>query len=144
MGWHEKYLGKPWKASPCPPHNYNCAVLARSVQLDMKGGKLREIRADANDWRECVAEFSPALFGCRPLAEGENPREFDVAFFARGRYLDHCGVAVQTIDGMLILHCLEGPGVVLECLGDVMARGYSKMGWFRHKGMEEAWPLSES
>jgi hypothetical protein len=60
-------------------------------------------------------------------------RDFDCAFFARTNYEDHCGIGARTSDGLLILHCLQNVGVVLERPQEALARGFREIFWYRHE-----------
>jgi hypothetical protein len=141
--WHEGYLGKPWAARPEPPASYNCAVLCASVYRDVFGIEVGEITRDGSDLTDCVtglgeAAGNPGIWGLDRLPEGAAKREFDCVFMARVRYDDHCGIAVRTADGMLIMHCLQTGGVVLDAPIDLLARGFSRLTWFRRRGLEWA------
>jgi cell wall-associated NlpC family hydrolase len=132
MTWWEAHVGKPWEAVPRPPDSFNCGELVRHVFRERLGLGLAGITADAASLSESVRAFVPALFGLRPLAGGERPREFDCAFMARARYSDHCGIAVGTGDGLLVMHCVQGCGVVIESPLEVLGRGFARLEWFRH------------
>jgi hypothetical protein len=131
--WYEEYIGKPWKAQPSPPDSFNCGELLRHVYLDRLGIEAHEIHADALNLSERVKSFTAAVFGLRPLGDGEPKKEFDCAFMRKTRYEDHCGVAVRTADGLLILHCLQRLGVVLESPLEVMGQGFRHINWYRYK-----------
>ena len=126
-GWHERYLGRPWAAAPSPPDSYNCGELLRAVHRDRFGIGSAEITADPRRLSECVRAFVPGMFGLRPLGDGERPREFDCCFFFRARYADHCGIAVGTADGLLVMHCVERGGVVMESPPEALGRGFSRL-----------------
>lgn len=130
--WYEQYIGKPWVASPAPPVSFNCGELLRHVHKEL-GIETATIKADAISLRECVDNMRPEIFGLRALKEDESAQTFDCAFFARAKYEDHCGIAVETCDGLLILHCLQGVGVVLENAYEALARGFRDINWYRHK-----------
>lgn len=132
--WYEQYIGKPWKAAPSPPLTFNCGELIRYIYKHTLEIKLAEIDADATKLKECIANMRPSIFGLRSLSPNEKPQEFDCAFFARANYEDHCGIVVQTLDGLMILHCMQGLGVVLESPLEAKARGFRAISWYRHKG----------
>lgn len=135
--WYEQYIGKPWVAAPLPPDSFNCGELLRYVHREHLGIETANIEANARSLRECVANMRPEIFGLRPLADDEEPQDYDCAFFARSRYEDHCGIAAQTVDGLLILHCLQGVGVVLESVLEAKARGFCGIIWYRHKRLDK-------
>ena len=94
MAWYDSYIGKPWEAVPRPPESFNCGELLRSVLSDRKGVQYNKIDVDATRLTDCVKAFDPAIFGLRAREDGEERRELDCVFLARGRYEDHCGIAV--------------------------------------------------
>jgi hypothetical protein len=133
--WYGKYIGKPWEARPRPPESFNCGELLRHVFLDRLGIEAHAIPADAMDLTERVLAFTAGVFGLRPLGDDEPRKEFDCVFMRKTRYEDHCGVAVRTADGLLILHCLQRLGVVLESPLEVMGQGFSHINWYRYKDL---------
>lgn len=130
--WQERYIGKPWAAAPYPPESFNCGELLRYALKAHRGVETIGIEANAFNLRECIENMRPEVFGLRPLAGGEPVRDFDCAFFARMNYEDHCGLAARTPDGILILHCLQGAGVVLESEAEAKGRGFREIIWYRH------------
>lgn len=135
--WHLAYLGKPWAAVPDPPQSYTCGELVRAVHRDMFGIDSPEILADPRILRECVAAMEPGRFGLRPLAADERPRQFDVAFMMRAQREDHVGIGCMTADGLLILHCMQGAGVILDSPGELRGTGVRRINWYRHKNIPE-------
>ena len=134
--WYEKYVGKPWAARPEPPESFNCGELLRHTHLEKFGTETIGIRANALNLRECVENMRPEIFGLRPLAEGEKIKDFDCVFFGRAsKYEDHCGLAANTPDGLLILHCLQNCGVVLESPAEAKARGFQRLIYYRHESL---------
>lgn len=129
--WTDRYLGKPWEAVPSPPDSYNCGELLRAVYMDQFLFDTRGIDADAKSLRSCVKAFDPAFFGLGRLAEGERPREFDTVFMGRAKYVDHCGIVAETRDGLMILHCLQDLGVVLDTPWEAAAQGFEKIEYLR-------------
>jgi hypothetical protein len=135
MGWYESYVGKPWEAVPRPPESYNCGELVRAVLLERRGIDLGEICEDPTDLVGRIKCFDSRLFGLRELGPGEARREYDCVFMAKSRYDDHCGIAVNTLDGLMILHCLQTSGVVMETPLETMTYGFRRLNWYRHKGL---------
>jgi len=131
--WYEQYIGRPWEAAPRPPHSFNCGELLRHVLKENHGIDTTDIEANALSLRECVQNMRPAIFGLKPLAQDESPRDFDCVFFARSNYEDHCGLVAKTPDGLLILHCLQGAGVVMERPLEALARGFREIIYYRHE-----------
>jgi hypothetical protein len=135
--WYEQYVGKPWAGRPTPPDSYNCAVLVTSVYKDILGIDLLNIENDGEKQYECLKTFKKAvenhlMFGLKPISQNEAHNDFDIVFLARNNFDDHCGVLVNTSDGVLCLHCLQSAGVVLEDNTTVWGRGFNKSKIFRH------------
>jgi len=131
--WWEKYLNKPWKAEPEPPHSFNCGELLRRVYWDEFGIETLPILADASDLRQCIKAMTGERYGLAPLKQTDRPRNYDSVFMARGKFDDHCGIAAGTVEGLLVLHCLQGVGVVLESVGELAGRGLKHLSWYRHE-----------
>jgi hypothetical protein len=98
---------------------------------------------DARTLKDSLAGFSeaasaPDIWGLELVPAGERPREFDTVFMARSRFEDHCGILASTPDGPLILHCIKDAGVVLDTPLDMALRGFSRLTWYRRKGIEWA------
>lgn len=138
--WWLPYLGKPWAAKPNPPHSYNCGDLVRAVHRDLLGIDTPTIPiANAQSRLQCCKAMQPDLFGLEPLADDVSPRALDVAFLGRKSFLAHCGVAVNTSEGLRVLHCPEARcGVVLDSLAELKLTGFPQVRWFRHRDMETA------
>jgi hypothetical protein len=136
VDWFETYIGKAWEAVPSPPRSYNCGELARRVIFERTGVDTNEIRSDARNLSERVKAFDPGAFGLRLLGEKESKREYDCVFMGKGRYDDHCGVAVETKDGFLVLHCLQSLGVVLETPREIVNHGFRRLTWYRLKALD--------
>ncbi len=138
--WWLPYLGRPWAAKPEPPHSYNCGELVRAVHVDMVGIDSPTIPVNnAQSRLQCVKAMQPEMFGLLPLPEGEAPRSLDVAFLGRRTFLSHCGMAVETNEGLKVLHCPDtGFGVVLDSIAELRLSGFPQIRWFRHADMESA------
>lgn len=138
--WWAPYLGKPWAARPEPPHSYTCGELVRAVHRDLAGIDSPPIPVtDAQSRLQCCRAMQPAYFGLEPLPEGARPRSLDVAFLGRRAFLGHCGMVVETPDGLRILHCPEAAcGVSLESLMELRLAGFPTARWFRHRDMDRA------
>jgi hypothetical protein len=135
--WHEEYIGKPWQASPAPPDSYNCGELLRAIYKTRFGLDIHDIDADAEKLSECIRAFRPEIFGLMELSEDEVIKEFDCVFMAKTKYPCHCGIAADTADGLMILHCLENGGVVLHRVFELASLGFSKLIWYRLKQLRE-------
>lgn len=136
--WWLQYLGKPWEAVPNPPESYNCGELVRGIHHDFFGIETVAIPVTTAASRlQCLKAMQPELFGLEPVTR-DFVKEFDVAFLGQRTRLSHCGIAVDTSEGMKILHCPEaGCGVCLDSLLELRMMGFSQVKWFRHKGLGE-------
>lgn len=131
--WWQKYLGRPWQAAPTPPTNFNCGELVRHIYREQHGIEMAPIEADASDLRQCIEGMDCRPYGLGPLAEDEPVKELDVVFMARNKRDDHCGLAVLTAEGLMVLHCQQGAGVLLDSVFDLGSRGYRRLKWCRHE-----------
>lgn len=140
QNWWLEYLGKPWAATPTPPHSYNCGELVRAVHLNLCGIDSPAIPvSDAQSRLQCVKAMQPELFGLEALPENEAPRSLDVAFLGRRSCLAHCGMVVETGEGLRVLHCPEAAcGVALDSMHELALAGFPQVRWFRHRDMERA------
>ena len=138
--WWEEYIGKPWAAIPKPPQSFTCGDLCRYVIKDRLGADTAPVYADPNSLRQCVSNLDqPELYSLYPVPAA--PRPYDLAFLIRVKYRDHIGIAVQTTEGLKILHCRQGVGVTLDSPADLFASGYRKIEWFRHRDVSEEMAL---
>lgn len=133
--WYLDYLGKPWKASPNPPESYNCGELVRSIYRDLFDIETSAIPvSNAQSALQCARAMKPEIFDLLPLPENIEPQEFDVCFMGRKSLMGHCGIAVETGEGLQILHCPEAPcGVTLQKPIELKYSGFPLIRWFRHK-----------
>ena len=133
MAWYEDYIGKPWCAVPCPPESYTCGELVRAVYRDRFGIETPEILADALNLKSCVkAMKDPKRYGLRPLRDDEQPQEYDAVFLMRAGMQDHIGVAIQTLDGLMVMHCQQDIGVTMDSPAELRGAGFRHICWYRH------------
>lgn len=131
-----QYIGKPWRAVPDPPHSYTCGELVRAVYRDRLGIDSAAILADALNMKSCIRAMNPSRYGLRPLHVDELPQEYDVVFLMRASMQDHVGIAVQTMDGLMILHCQQCVGVTLDSVAELRGVGFRQMSWYRHESIK--------
>lgn len=133
--WYLGYLGKPWKASPNPPESYNCGELVRSIYRDLFGIETSAIPVlNAQSALQCARAMQPEIFDLFPLPENAEPQEFDVCFMGRKTLMGHCGIALETSEGLKILHCPESVcGVTINSPLELRYSGFPFIRWFRHK-----------
>lgn len=131
--WYESYIGKPWQAVPDPPDSFTCGELVRYIHKQLLGINCPEILADALNTRSCVRAMQPERYNLRQLEAQERPVEFDVVFLMRASMQDHVGIGVNTLDGLQILHCLQGAGVILNTMADLRGFGFRGQQWYRHR-----------
>lgn len=134
IAWWEPYLNKPWSAEPVPPHSFTCGELVRAVHRDRLGLGTAAILIDPERLLDCLTELGrPEHYGFRRLGSDESPRDFDCVFMARSGHDDHVGVAAQTGEGLMILHCLKGAGVVLNTPAELRGQRFTRFTWYRHR-----------
>lgn len=131
--WYEEFIGKPWKAVPVPPNSFTCGELVRYIYKHRLGIDTPDIVADPDSLRQCIENLSiPDAYGLIPV-QGD-PRPFDACYIMRHVRRDHIGVAVRTVEGIRILHCMRGVGVILESLAEIMGTtGCRRVEWYRHR-----------
>lgn len=134
--WWEAYMGKPWKAVPNPPDSYTCGELVREILRERCGIETPEVLANAAVLRECVRAMQPDRYGLRPLCPDEKPEEYDVVFMIRATREDHVGIAVETGEGLMILHCQQGVGVTWDSPAELLGTGVRRMSWYRHRALD--------
>ena len=141
MYWFEEYIGKPWEAVPNPPHSFTCGELCRWILRERYGLDVPEILADTHSLKDCVRNLSnPGHYGFAPLSEDASPREGDIAYFVYGTRLSHVGMAVESTEGLKILHCVQRIGVTYDSPAELFGLGVRRFYWYRHKEMMEACP----
>jgi hypothetical protein len=138
--WWEEYLGKPWAAVPDPPRSFTCGELARHILRERLGVETVPIYADPAVLRQCVDNLDhPELYGLEPASGA--PRPYDFALMAKVERRDHLGIAVQTSEGLMILHCQRWNGVILDSPAELRSSGFRRIEWFRHKDVSEEMAL---
>lgn len=138
--WFFCYLGKPWEAVPTPPDSYNCGELVRAIYRNELNIKLPAILIDdAHSRRQCIEAMQPDIFGFRRLSGYQEIVDLDLVLLGRKSQLSHCGVAVNTNEGLKVLHCPEAAcGVCLDTLTELKFVGFPLVQWYRHKDLMDA------
>ena len=141
MRWYEEYVGKPWAQMPNPPHSFTCGELVKYIYKNRLGVDTPLIYADPSRLDQCIINLEqPEAYGLYPL-EGQ-PRPFDIAYLMRRVKRDHMGMAVRTTEGLMILHCMQTVGVILETAAEIMGTaGARRIEWRRHKDISEEMSL---
>jgi len=137
MRWYEEYVGKPWAQVPNPPHSFTCGELVKYIYKNRLGVDTPLIYADPSRLDQCIINLEqPEAYGLYPF-EGQ-PRPFDVAYLMRRVKRDHMGMAVRTAEGLMILHCMQTAGVILETEAELLGTtGARRIEWRRHKDISE-------
>lgn len=135
--WFYKYLGKPWEAVPTPPESYNCGELVRAIYKNELNIELPAILIDnARNTRQCIEAMRPDMFGFLPLSENQDIKDFDLALLGKKTRLFHCGLAINAVDGLKILHCPDSSsGVCLDDNLGLLLWGFPVIKWHRHKDL---------
>ena len=141
MRWYEKYIGKPWVAMPRPPESFTCGELARHIYFERLGIDTPPVYADPSRLDQCIANLEePESYSLFSFTG--QPRPFDIAYMMRRVKRDHMGIAVQTVDGLMILHCMQGVGVILETEAEIRgSTGARNIEWRRHRDVTEEMAL---
>lgn len=135
--WYDEYIGKPWRAVPDPPESYTCGELCRHILQTRCGLNVPQILVDARDHRERVSGMKdPSRYALVPLPENCPPQEYDIVYFQRGLFQRHVGIAINTVEGVKIMHCVEGSGVITDTPGELLGTGTTKLHWYRHSALE--------
>jgi hypothetical protein len=144
MHWYEEYIGKLWEAIPNPPHSFTCGELVRYIYKTRLGIDTPLIYADPSRLDQCIVNLEqPEAYGLHPF-EGV-PRPFDIVYAMRFVKRDHMGMAVMTTEGLMILHCQQGIGVVLESAAEIIGTtGARFLEWRRHKDVSEELALCKA
>ena len=133
MRWFEEYIGLPWAAVPDPPRSFSCGELVRHIMRERLGIVMPEILANAAVLRQCLRDLAaPDRYGLCPLNATDAHREYDVAYMIRATRQDHVGIAVNTPEGLMVLHCIQGAGVVLDNPAELLGMGVRRINWYRH------------
>ena len=133
MDWYEEYIGLPWARVPRPPRSFSCGELVRHIHNVRLGIDMPDILADPGNLRQCIRDLcNPERYGLRPLASGEEGREYDVVYCLRADRQDHVGIAVSTGEGLRVLHCQQGSGVTLDNPAELLGTGARRLEWYRH------------
>lgn len=137
MRWYESLIGKPWARIPEPPQSFTCGELGRYVFRERLGLETPLVYADPARLDQCIDNLEcPEAYGLYPFAG--QPRPYDIAYMIRRVKRDHLGIAVRTTEGLMILHCLRGVGVILESEMDILgSTGARRIEWRRHKDIPE-------
>lgn len=124
--WAETYIGLPWVAG-----DSDCWSLARRVWADHFARRVSVVAVDP------ACPFA----GRRALREADmsdwaatgHPVEGDAVLMARGMSPCHVGIWLQ---GDLVLHSVEGAGVICTPRTRLASTGYSVAGVYRWTGPE--------
>ena len=131
--WVMKYLGAPWKAGQSGPDAYDCWGLVRAVYSARYGIQLPIIDVDATsaiDARRAMIR-SENRTGWDPV---DAPADGVVALMSHGKTPHHVGIVVALPGGMRLLHAVEGAGVVLQSIQDVLSHGWKIQGYYARHG----------
>ena len=138
--WWLPSLGKPWVASPTPPESFTCGELVRYLYKTLCGIDTPAIPINnAASHLQCVRAMLPHVFSLEPIPDRIAPKQLDVAFLGSELHFHHCGIAVNTSEGLRIMHCIESPcGVVVDSLYELRMAGFPRVKWFRHPETDAA------
>lgn len=122
--WAEKYIGEPWVAGV-----NDCWIFLRLVYREQYGLLLPPVAdVSALSALACARAFTQhELRGeWQPV---DHPRDGDAALIGKSSRPSHVGICVSG----KILHCLRGPGVVLQDRQALANSGLRVLSWHRHQ-----------
>jgi NlpC/P60 family len=123
--WATRYIGEPWV-----PHYHDCWGFFRRVQMEQFGRDLPEIDVDACAPLVCRRAFASHDERQRWVQVG-HPQEGDAVLMGKNARPAHVGVAVHVDAGAMVLHCVEGAGVVLQTKPSLHNSGWRILGYYR-------------
>lgn len=130
MHWAAQLIGLPYSREPVPPQSFNCWALVRWV-FEHRHGIIMPAVAVDDDSADNVAAIKRAaeVSGWRPSG-ARTPAEHDIVLM-NGLEGRHVGVMVRADGRLLLLHCIEGPGVCAQPLADLPRMGFSGFVFWR-------------
>lgn len=123
--------------NPSPPESFNCGELIRYVYHEDLGIESLPILIDAADLRKRLKALQETMFryDLLPLKVDQTPQEYDIIFMSKGKYKDHCGLGVETNEGVMVLHCQEGRGAIINSPFELISMGFKELLWARYEGL---------
>lgn len=130
--WTRAYLGRCYDSAGIGPMFFNCWTFFGLVQRQQFGRELPEPPA-AEKLAAIVRVFreGPDAFGWRKLEGGETRRDGDGVLLSHRNQPHHIGVYVATWNQGGVLHCLPGPGSVLQSLLHLELGAWNIVGVYR-------------
>jgi cell wall-associated NlpC family hydrolase len=118
--WAGRYLGTPWVAGES-----DCWNLARQVWREQFARDVAAVMFDATSAIETRRILRDGDWRCWEMTE--TPQEGDAVLMARGTSPCHVGIYLS---GSLVLHSVEGAGVICTPIGDLLRVGYRVAGYY--------------
>lgn len=134
--WAAKYIGRPWTPE-C-----NCYEWFRRITREQFGLELPAINLPPDHMTRRAARImntgTDDLFGYRPT---DTPAEGDAVFLSgNGRTSHHIGMVIFSGRRMMVLHALDGIGVVASDRPGLRANGLTIKGFWTHENTAQHEP----
>jgi cell wall-associated NlpC family hydrolase len=131
--WAAKYIGRPWIPGGRGPAAFDCWGLLVWVYWEEFGKAVPSyIGHHAEDPHENLALFihEEGSGRWRELDTGEAIEEGDAVAISAGSRFHHVGIYLEA-DGGLILHALQGKGVIAQTRGGLRTMGLQNLKFYR-------------
>ena len=123
MHWAADLIGLPWEVGAQGPDAYNCFGLVREAVRRALGVEMPLVDVEDGSADNVQAIKRAADAGGWRLVGGLAPAEHDIVLM-HGPDGRHVGFMVRADGRLLLLHSMEGAGVVAQPLHDVAAAGF--------------------
>lgn len=131
--WANTYLGRPWIPGGRGPAAFDCWGLLVHVYREHYGWTVpAHIGHHAEDVRENLRLFreEAAAARWRSLDKTEAPVDGDAVAMSMGRRFHHVGVFLD-LDGGLVLHPMQGKGVMANTRAGLKTFGLNNLKFYR-------------
>ncbi|MBF0417213.1 MAG: C40 family peptidase [Magnetococcales bacterium] len=121
--WVLDYLGRPWEPGKDGPCAYDCWGLVRAVFRERHGIFLPVIPADTDSIRSIKNAVSEGMMMVS-WERIEKHEDGAVLLMSHGRIPHHIGIAVEIGEKPMVLHSVEGCGVILQDMMSLKLHGW--------------------
>ena len=130
--WTQAFLGLAYDPAGEGPQAFNCWSFFRHVQRQRFAREIPPVPLPASlmGALKLFRDRSDS-FGWRRIERPEPPHDGDAALMSHRDRPHHIGVYVASVPGGAVLHCHEGPGVVLHSLFHLEIAAWNITGLYR-------------
>lgn len=131
VAWIESLIGRPWRLGAEGPDLYDCWSLTRLVQRRLFGRAVPRVVLPEGTSRRAIADLLASHPGRALWRRVARPVNGGPVEMCSVQMPLHVGTWLD-LDGGLVLHCCEGPGVSLDSLIKLRAlnwRGFRFYDW---------------